>query len=124
MRKLTTEHIARVCHEANRAYCLSIGDWTQDPWESAADWQKESAIKGVETLIASPSMTPADLHNSWMTEKIQGGWVYGPVKDAEAKTHHCIVPYSELPEEQQMKDYLFHAIVKTLAKLPVGYVTT
>ena len=23
---LTVEQIARVCHEANRAYCMSIGD--------------------------------------------------------------------------------------------------
>jgi hypothetical protein len=38
---------ARAAHEANRAYCLALGDETQAPWHDAPDWQKESAIEGV-----------------------------------------------------------------------------
>ena len=44
---ITDEQIARVAHEANRAYCLSLGDPSQLPWEEAPDWAKESAIDGV-----------------------------------------------------------------------------
>jgi hypothetical protein len=36
------------------------------------------------------------------------------VKDAELKTHPCLVPFEELPKFQQQKDRLFRAIVKAL----------
>ena len=38
-------------------------------------------------------------------------------KDAEKKTHPCIVPYSDLPVVQRAKDYLFREVVHTLAKI-------
>jgi len=44
---MTTETIAVVCHEANRAYCSRIGDDSQPPWCDAPEWQKMSAITGV-----------------------------------------------------------------------------
>lgn len=50
-----------------------------------------------------------------MEEKVNDGWVYGEVKDADKKTHPCIVPYNELPEFQKKKDHLFIAIVKALS---------
>ena len=114
----STEEIARVCHEANRAYCLALGDDSQLPWAQAADWQRQSAIKGVEKMTAemdSPDFDPSMLHESWAEEKRQGGWVYGPVKDATAKTHPCLLPFGLLPEDQQRKDYLFAVIVLALA---------
>ena len=33
------EACARASHEANRAYCLAIGDASLAPWEQAPDWQ-------------------------------------------------------------------------------------
>jgi hypothetical protein len=42
--------IARVCHEVNRAYCTSLGDESQLPWDSAPQWQKDSAINGVRFI--------------------------------------------------------------------------
>lgn len=114
--------IALVCHEANRAYCLSIGDMSQPRWEDAEEWQKQSAEKGVEALMADPSLSPEQLHQLWCEEKSRTGWKYGPEKDAGKKEHPCLVPYDQLPEEQRMKDHLFHAVVRTLAQLPPGYV--
>lgn len=114
--------IAMVCHETNRAYCITQGDMSQPRWEEAPDWQKDSAVKGVRALIDDPSLTPEELHKKWCEEKERTGWKYGPVKDPEKKQHHCLVPYSQLPADQQTKDHLFHAIVKILADLPPGYV--
>lgn len=92
------ELIAKIAHNVNRGYCLSIGDNSQPTWEEAPQWQKDSAIIGVK-------------FHSWMKQKEEDGWKYGPVKDAEKKEHPCFVPYSELPKEQQTKDYLFRAVV-------------
>lgn len=47
-RYLTPEDIAKVCHEANRAYCAGIGDHSQKSWEESPDWQRTSAINGVK----------------------------------------------------------------------------
>ena len=113
MSKLCVVDIARVCHEVNRAYCVSIGDDSQPPWENAPEWQKDSAIRGVE-FHSSGDHGPSDSHVSWMKQKIEEGWVYGPIKDTVKKTHHSLVPYKELSQSEQSKDYIFSAIVKAL----------
>ena len=104
--------IASVCHEANRAYCLTQGDTSQLPWTEAPEWQRSSAIMGVEKALEGA--TPEQLHESWTAQKVADGWVYGEVKDADAKTHPCLVPYAQLPAEQQRKDALFGAVVAAL----------
>lgn len=109
------QDIARVAHEANRAYCLTLGDDSQAPWESAADWQKQSSITGVTGILNGTITKPEQAHESWLAEKKEQGWKYGPVKNAEKKEHHCFVPYSELPAEQRRKDSLFFAVVKACA---------
>lgn len=112
---LEIHEIAKVCHEANRAYCQTIGDNSQLPWEECPDWQRQSAINGVEFHKNNPNSMPEDSHNNWMREKIADGWVYGEVKDPQAKTHPCIVEYDQLPIEQRRKDSLFIAIVRSLS---------
>lgn len=107
--------IAKTCHEANRAYCQAMGDDSQPSWEEAPDWQVKSAINGVAFHIVNKSAGPEASHNSWMTEKQADGWVYGEVKDPEAKTHPCMVPFDQLPKEQQAKDYIFRSIVHALS---------
>src|SRR6185312_3805199 len=107
----TVSSIAKICHDTNRSYCQTLGDNSQLPWEEAPDWQKISAMKGVEFHLAalSSGLKPSnsDSHNSWLAEKREQGWKYGPVKNAETKEHPCFLPYEELPEEQRMKDKLF-----------------
>lgn len=110
---LTPLGVARVCHEVNRAYCQSLGDNSQPAWEDAPQWQKDSALLGVE-LHMSGEHGPEASHESWMSQKVADGWIYGAVKDPEAKTHPCIVPFAELPREQQAKDFIFRAVVHAL----------
>lgn len=110
--------IARVAHEINRAYCASIGDASQPEWESAPEWQRASALAGVDMHLANPEATPEQSHESWLAQKLEDGWKYGPVKDADKKEHPCCVPYAELPTEQKSKDYLFRAVVHALKGLP------
>jgi len=107
--------IAILCHEANKVWCHLIDDPVQLHWGQAPQWQRDSAINGVVHALTHPDARPEDSHNNWMAEKIAHGWVYGPVKDPDAKTHPCIVPFDQLPEWQQKKDILFLAIVRALA---------
>jgi hypothetical protein len=108
--------IARVAHEVNRAYCTFLGDYTQPLWEDAPNWQRESAVVGVQMHLANPEATPEDSHESWMAQKLKAGWVFGEVKDPNAKTHPCLVPYAQLPPEQRAKDYLFRGVVHAIAR--------
>lgn len=109
------ENIAMVCHEANRAYCATHGDFSQIRWADAPQWQRDSAINGVQHALKYPKAGPENMHNNWWAGKLADGWTYGPVKDPVAKTHPCIVPYDQLPEFQRKKNALFLAIVRALA---------
>lgn len=106
--------IAMVCHEANRAYCQSIGDDSQVPWNDAPEWQKSSAVNGVKFNIENPDAPASSSHDNWLKEKLADGWKYGPVKDPSKKEHPCCVEYDALPDEQKRKDALLKNVVAAL----------
>lgn len=114
---MNIEDIARVTHETNAAYCRAIGDDSQPPWEAAPNWQRASAVSGVQFVLDNPTAGDAAQHNNWADDKRAHGWSYGAEKDPELKTHPCLVPFEELPPEQQAKDRLFRAVVLALAPL-------
>lgn len=109
------DKIAETCHQANKALCAAFGDTSQPDWAHAPGWQRASAINGVRFCIANPDAPPSANHDAWMAEKVAAGWVFGRIKDEQAKTHPCIVPYDALPEFQRAKDHVFKAIVGALA---------
>jgi hypothetical protein len=113
MNLVLVEACARVAHEANRAYCIAIGDLSQKSWEAADDWQRDSAIRGVS--IALGGATPEQQHEAWCVDKLENGWAWGPTKDPLAKTHPCLVSYAALPPEQRRKDALYIAVVTAMA---------
>jgi len=106
--------IAQVAHEANRAWCAANGDFSQPAWDDAPQWQRDSAVDGVRFHLENPDAGDSASHENWMRHKVADGWVYDDVKDPEAKTHPCMVPFDQLPREQQAKDALFRAIVHAI----------
>lgn len=111
--QITKEDIARVAHEVNRAYSQALGDHSHPRWEDAPEWQRASARMGVD-LHTMGDFGPEASHISWCNQKVEDGWVYGPEKDPDRKTHHCLVPFDQLPREQQAKDFIFRAVVHAL----------
>lgn len=109
------DQVARVAHEVNRAYCESQGDFSQPAWEDAPGWQIDSAMAGVN-LHWDKDVGPEASHEAWMAHKLAEGWEYGPNKDPENKLHPCLVPFDQLPKEQQAKDFLFRAVVHALRR--------
>lgn len=112
---MNVKNVAQVCHEANESLCVTQGDFSQKSWDEAPEWQKTSAINGVNFHLDNPDATPENSHENWLKDKEADGWKYGEVKDVEKKEHPCFRPYNELPKEQQAKDHLFRAIVHALA---------
>lgn len=114
---MTIDQLASIAHEVNRAYCLSLGDTSQVPWEQAPDWQKTSVIEGMRFLKNNPNAGVVAVHHNWVIGKVADGWQFGPVKDAHKKEHPCLCPFEALPNEQQAKDYLFVGTVRALLPL-------
>lgn len=112
--KVSVTDMAKVAHEVNRAYCKAIGDDSQVPFEEAPQWQKDSVVAGVQAVLQGGVCSPGESHANWLAVKRADGWTYGKVKDAEKKTHPCLVEYDELPPEQQVRDQLFLAVVAAL----------
>lgn len=111
---LTTADIARICHEALRAYNKAIGDPEDDAWETAPDKLKQSRTKGVENILENADYSAAAQHEAWREGKVADGWKYGVVKNREAKVHHCLMPWTDLPPHQKRKGDLFVAIVRAV----------
>lgn len=108
---------AVTAHHVNRAYCRGLGDHSQPDWAHTPDWQRDSALAGARAIFDDPSTTPEQSHENWMRQKTDDGWVYGETKDADAKTHPCMVPYAELDDAQRTKDVLFGAVVRGILGL-------
>lgn len=111
---MTNEEIARVAHEINRAYCQALGDHSQPVWEDAPEWQRTSAITGVQFHLEHPDADPKASHEKWMEGKRAEGWKWGPIKNPAIKEHPCFQSYEYLPVEQKVKDYLFRAVIHAL----------
>jgi hypothetical protein len=112
---MEVKQIAQIVHEANRAYCQTLGDDSQPAWADAPEWQKTSAFHGVDGILTGRITRPEESHEGWLAEKKATGWKYGPVKNPETKEHPCYVPYGELPADQRLKDAIFFAIVRACA---------
>ena len=114
--KLTVGKIIAACaelaHEANRIYSVALGDHSHEAWNNAPDWQRGSSIDGVRAVINGSG--PEQCHISWLKDKEEKGWTYGPVKDPAKREHPCMVPYLQLPDEQRHKDTIFVVVVTAM----------
>ena len=57
--------------------------------------------KELETLVEQMSK---NVHEVWAETRIKQGWTYGLERNDELKTHPCLIPYEELPEEEKEYD--------------------
>ena len=44
------------------------------------------------------------VHEVWAETRIKQGWTYGDQRNDELKTHPCLIPYEDLPEEEKEYD--------------------
>ena len=55
----------------------------------------------LEVLVEQMSK---NVHEVWAETRIQQGWTYGEQRDDELKTHPCLIPYENLPDEEKEYD--------------------
>ena len=68
-----------------------------------------------EQILRLTEVLARNLHAIWARQRIAEGWVHGPRRDDEAKTHPCLVAYEQLPESEKEIDR--RAVLDTLGAL-------
>ena len=111
---VVNETIARVVHEALRAFRAANGEPPLPAWSQAPKWMIKSTIEGVRFGVENRDAPASAQHNQWMQEKVAAGWTYGPVRDDAAKLHPMMVSYAQLPDSEKRTDHLFAAVVRSL----------
>ena len=64
-------------------------------------------IKGIELpeeLEMLVEQISKNVHEVWAENRRSQGWTYGEQRNDVLKTHPCLIPYEELPEEEKEYD--------------------
>jgi ryanodine receptor 2 len=73
-----------------------------------------------EDLALLVEQMAKNVHEVWAESRIKQGLRYGAQRNDELKTHPCLVPYEDLPEEE--KEYDRNTAVGTLKLImKLGY---
>ena len=79
-----------------------------------------SDIKLDETLLELTEKIAENVHETWSLGRLADGWKYGPERDDQNRETPCLVPYSELSEEE--KDFDRTTAMETLKLIvKLGY---
>ena len=61
-------------------------------------------VKLPEDLESLVEQMSKNVHEIWAETRISQGWTFGEKRNDDLKTHPCLVPYEELPEEEKAYD--------------------
>lgn len=71
-----------------------------------------SNVKLPKDLLELIEKITENVHENWSEGRLSDGWVYGEARNDEKKTTPCLIPYSELTEEE--KEYNRNTAIQTL----------
>ena len=103
--------VAMEAHKANNELRItngeeSLGSFTDQPLDIVT-----INMESIYAALHNPNLTAKDMHDTWMDNKAKDGWVYGDVKDADAKTHPLMIPFEQMNDIDKMKDQIFIDVV-------------
>ncbi len=104
--------IAKICHEANRQYCIDNQLKTHAKWDELPEELQESIVAGVAKVVEDPKISAEESHQNWLDYKEVEGWNYGDETDIAAKLHPNMVEWKKLSKVERGKDKLFLATVR------------
>ena len=71
-------------------------------------------------LLELVELLAENAHNVWASQRLLDGWVFGPARCDELRRHPCLVPYSQLSDEE--KTYDRNSVLGTIrAILALGF---
>lgn len=79
-----------------------------ESWDKRDDDFKMQFLRVVGRQCSDTKFPSAKAaHDSWWRSYKNMGWIYGPERDTEKKTHPDMVPFDELPKNERDKDEIF-----------------
>ena len=107
-----TERRAEFVYDAARLAAVAAGaPIIPVPWTEREDAFRQQFLTVIERLCGSRrSLSPEELHDSWMQAYIDMGWSFGEEYDREKRIHPDLVPYAQLGQLEQDKDAVFAAL--------------
>jgi RyR domain-containing protein len=113
-RESLRERRAIFVYEAARLQAIAVdAPVVPELWSERDDPFRDQFISYVGELCDTDHFpTPEEAHDSWWLAYEAMGWVYGAVRDVEAKTHPDMVPFDQLEQREQDKDAVFLALVR------------
>jgi len=107
-----TERRAILVYEGARMQAAAVdAPIIPEPWHQR-DEAFRSQFLDVIAMMSGPDRkgSPEELHDDWVRAYEAMGWVYGAVRDRDAKTHPDMVPFGDLEAREQAKDAVFVAL--------------
>lgn len=74
---------------------------TEKYFPQPVDTSEVKLPEELETLVEEMAK---NVHEVWAETRFKQGWTYGEQRNDEKKTHPCLIPYEELPEEEKEYD--------------------
>lgn len=114
-------YIAIVAVSVIGSFRTSIGDESAiSEFDLLTQPQKENLLEGIDMLVADSDAGPDARHAALVAKLAEDGWVYGDALDEASKTHPLLLPFEELPEAERVKEYLLHAVVRSMSTGELG----
>jgi hypothetical protein len=108
---LTTRRAVFVYEGARLAAAAAGAPIVPEPWDARDDAFKSQFLAVIERQCGPHrSLSPEELHGSWMQAYLVMGWTYGETRDPAKKTHPDLVPYAALGQLERDKDAVFVAL--------------
>jgi hypothetical protein len=87
------------------------------PWTEREEPFRTQFVSVIERQCGPQrSMSPEELHGSWMQSYFAMGWVHGEHYDRENRIHPDLVPYAQLGQLERDKDAVFVALCEIARK--------
>ena len=91
-------------------------------WSEREDDFKMQFLDVIERQCGeNRSMSPEELHGSWMQSYLTMGWVYGKMYDREKRIHPDLVPYASLGQLERDKDAVFVSLCEIARQFIYDY---
>ena len=68
------------------------------------EWSDDDQLLVRRRIAFHQELLACEEHREWMDWYLERGWTFDPKRDDSRKKHHCLKPFSELPENEKDKD--------------------
>lgn len=113
MHKTDLNQIAKTCHIVHTTFSQAIGHGTQPSFDEVSEAHKNTIISSIEKILSGEITSPMQSHDNFVKEKLEAGWKHSDEYSIENKTNPRLVPFSELPNSNRIKEELFFNTVKS-----------